>query len=284
MNRGDYVYSDLEYFEAFKTVFPVLKHLFLTDSVITLTDCNNYILFKQAETFKLPYNVGDNLMEGGASKKAIITKQIQTIHHTKETLGVIATVQAIPLINDNTGNVIGTLTYCVSRQKEGDVIELAEELMAFSQELSASAEELASSAQILSQNSINTVSLVNSAQNSINKSDDILNYTKAIANTTNMLGLNAAIEAAKAGENGKGFAVVSQEIRKLALNTKSSTDEIKNIIGEINQSISEISSLIGLVASTSQDQSAQSEELASSSIKLSELSNKLHIFAKNMLS
>jgi hypothetical protein len=98
-----------------------------------------------------------------------------------------------------------------------------------------SIEQISENLHMMSQKTQETATGVDSLNKRAEQIGGIIQLIKEIADQTNLLALNAAIEAARAGEQGRGFAVVADEVRKLAERTGQATNEISGLVSTIQQ-------------------------------------------------
>ncbi|KKC30395.1 hypothetical protein CDSM653_00575 [Caldanaerobacter subterraneus subsp. pacificus DSM 12653] len=173
------------------------------------------------------------MKEGTAIYEAIKTGKRVVKRVGSEVYGVPYIAIAFPLIEN--GVITGGVSIFQSTAKQDEIANITEKVFASLQQIHSMIQEIFSISKEVSEISEKTSRLAEYAKNNAQSTDELIDFIKHISSETNLLGLNAAIEAARVGESGRGFTIVANEIRKLSMSTKDSVESIKNILTKLKE-------------------------------------------------
>jgi len=269
-----------KYLKPFIEILPVLNEVMQEDINVVVIDVRKMIVAAYA-----PGKLNRNIKVGDPREK---TKEHGFVIKNKKQLftklpaavfGAPAKGLLTPVFDEN-GEVCALVSVVQSIEKETKIEESTSVLFTSMEQLNAGIEEVASSSQQISAFIQDIDEFSSQTNEKIKGIDRLIEDIKSISKNSNLLSLNASIEAARAGDAGRGFSVVAKEMGKLSNLSKESAERVAGTLLEIKNAIEFMSEKIKITSLSSQNQAAATEEMAASTDEIFSISKQLAEYAK----
>lgn len=273
--------SENSMLEAFVKVAKFIPQLISGKVGMVVSDQEKWLVSNSIPELEGQVIVGELIKPGAAVHQAMVKKQKVIVEVATEVYGIPYIAISMPIF-DEAGQVIGAVAIHESLERKEMLLSSASHLSKSAGELSSSIQSILSQAQELAASSRFLKDLAVQANKQVEETDTVVSFIKNVASQTNLLGLNAAIEAARVGDQGRGFGVVADEVRKLAINSASSATQITTTLNKINQSIQKITAEITQIDSVTDYQATTIQQLTAHSQQLMAMSEQLTKMASDL--
>jgi len=266
----------------FLAVAPFINQFVIDDIGLFICDTEKVIWDIVPKTFKWDKAsyVGEIPGPGWVSYDAIQQRKRVVKEVGKEGFGVPYIAVAIPIIEND--NVVGAIAIQQSVDGRERLFEIANSLNKIIKAVDINVEQIAAEAEELSATGQQLGAISQDTKSQVDKTDTIIGVIRKISAQTNLLGLNAAIEAARVGVHGRGFSVVADEVRKLAQTSSESSKNIQVTLNKIQKAVDQINAAVNEMALVSDHQAASLTNITPSINELSKLADSIVALAKDL--
>lgn len=235
-----YLQTMIDAMDAMLAIFP-------DDTSLILMDTETVRAYKRSGNIKVDIQIGTpvSALKGMISHAALQEGRVLREERGPEAFGVSYIGKAAPLYYD--GELVGVLTSAVLNTKLDLVRGSSETLAASVEEMTATSNGIASAFLAISTEMDKLSEKSETLNHDIEGIQSIIGVVQELADTSNLLGLNASIEAAHAGEFGRGFSVVANEIRRMAVQSRDSSKDIRAQLNLMQARLTEIGDDIGRI-------------------------------------
>lgn len=259
-------------------VMEFIPLLFEEKVSIAVTNTKGFIKSISCDSIPLVADYGDALPAGSAAIEAMEQRKIVIRDIPDTVYGVPFRSHATPIMTKK-GEVIGVILVAKNQEKSLKVTMTSEIITNQMEEITLAMENLQShNKELVEMNDKINDFVAKSLENTKN-SEEILSMISKIATQTNLLGLNAAIEAARAGVVGNGFTVVAKEIGRLSQSTKESVNTSNEIIERIYGSVTNIADTVQKTKQVQMKQMGEIDGMNSSILELQAIAEELYQIA-----
>lgn len=267
---------------SFADFAPVVAEMFPEGGYMWIADEHKNIAFQGSEKFAVDiFKVGDK--PHPTVLNIIHTRKPWREEISAEQWGIPLLSMGDPLFDPvEKDKVVGALGIILPKKNAYRLRKSAQSMEQSLGEIAAVTEELAATASNITINETELNSHIQEVGSIAVEITNILGAINEIAAETKMLGLNAAIEAARAGDAGRGFGVVADEIRKLSDGVKATVVNIKELIEKIKAQLEKVTLSSESNLRASEEQAAATQEMSATVQDIMQAVEKLHKLSQNV--
>ena len=216
----EYLKPDSPTLQKIINVIPFLYDFFDDDVSFAVTDRTKYLFNRGKGTLNIKSDLGLEVPRGGAAHVALTTGEFCCRKVPATVYGFPFKSYAIPIKEE--GQVVGCLLMAKNIAKSEEFSEICSNLNDRMEDITGVTKTMADALEnmVVANNEI--LDSTNKTVEAADSTTEILSFIQDVSTQTRLLGLNASIEAARAGDLGRGFAVVAQEIEKMSVSTTDS--------------------------------------------------------------
>ena len=270
--------------QAFVNIAPVIKETLGSSTALAITDTEKYIYFSPSDSLPIPIKVGDPAFDSDneAYLRVLKGEKISMIL-PPEIYGIPVATKILPIRDFEKNEIVGLITYSRALDHEAKIDSDLSQINEIIQKIHGNIQRLAAQSEELTATSSDINEQANTSYEHSKQIGEVVKLIEGISNQTNLLGLNAAIEAARSGEVGKGFGVVADEIRKLSQHTKEAAGTISQSLNTIRDNLNKLNNGTKEVSAASEEQSVVTVEVVNEIELLDSKSKELVNYMKNVL-